>query len=84
MKMSASEPKTVDLNDLREHLDKLVRDKEAETFLGSLMTTKGLFILLFSHRYNEEHALIVPGTDAPRILARVYETLAGSKKGTSP
>jgi hypothetical protein len=75
--LNASKPQKVTLANLSAILSKLIEEKGADTFLGSLPTSQGLLVLLFSHRYNEDHALLIAGSETSRVLGKVHEILAG-------
>ena len=77
--LNASKPQKVTVGELPAALAKLVAEKHAETFIGALPSSQGLFVLLFSHRLNEEFSLVVAGSEPARILAKVHEVL---KDGT--
>jgi hypothetical protein len=70
--------KKVAMGELENTLEKLIEERSADTFLGSMPARGGVLIVLFSHRYNEDVPLLVTGSDAPRILAKVHEVLAGA------
>lgn len=74
--LNASKPQKVNLNDLPKVLESLMSEKNAETFIGALPSSQGLFILIFSHKLNEEFSILVTGADHSRILSKVHEVLA--------
>jgi hypothetical protein len=71
--MKLSEIKLVDL---KSRLDSLKKDDGVDSFLGSAMTTKGVFVLLFSTRFNRDYPVLVAGTDVARVLTQIFESLS--------
>jgi hypothetical protein len=65
----------VNLNELTSFLKKWREDHDLTAFMGAMMTTKGMLILLFSPRFNRDVAFLVVGAEASKALMRTFETL---------
>lgn len=75
--MEALKYETVNPKNVSEAVKKLMTDFGADTMVGSMMASQGVFILLFSHRHNKDFCLYVPSNELAPVLSKVYETLAG-------
>jgi hypothetical protein len=69
---------TVAPKNVVEAVKKLMIENGADTLVGSMMATRGIFILLFSHRLNRDFGLYISSSELAPVLSKVYETLAGS------
>jgi hypothetical protein len=80
-----SEITQVSFNDLPAAVRNLIEKNEAKTFIGTMLTSKGVLVLLFSHRFNREFPIVVSGTDSAKVQSKVLELLglpsAGSERG---
>jgi len=74
--MTTFQPQLVALKDTATAVRKLMNDHGAQTYVGSMMTTQGIFVLLFSQRLNREFSILVSTTELSPVLSKVYETLA--------
>ena len=77
--MGALEYETVNPKNISETVKKLMSEHSADTLIGSMVASNGIFILLFSHRHNRDFGLYVSSSEYGQILSKVYETLAGPK-----
>ncbi len=75
--MGSMKYETTNLKDVSSAVKKLMSHHGAETLLGSMMASKGVYLLFFSQRHNTDHGLYVLATELAPVLAKVYETLAG-------
>lgn len=76
MKLSNNSPRAVKFEEIQSTVKKLSQDEGYEGFLGAMVCTKGILVLLFSPRFNKDLSLIVPGTDSNRVMSEVFEGLA--------
>lgn len=67
------EPQFIAFKEISSHIKKLVSENGADTLIGSMSTTKGIFVLLFSHRLNKEFSFIVAGNEIAPVMARISE-----------
>lgn len=74
--MMGSQPQKVALKDTITTVRKLMTDQSVQTYIGSMMTTQGILVLLFSQRLNKEFSILVSSTELSPVLTKVYETLA--------
>jgi hypothetical protein len=70
---NAMEPQFIAFKEISSYVKKLGVESGADTLIGSMATTKGIFVLLFSHRLNKEFSFIVPGTEIAPVMARISE-----------
>ncbi len=70
---NAIEPQFIAFKEISSHIKKLISEKSADTFVGSMATTKGIFVLLFSHRLNKEFSFVVAGNEIAPVMARISE-----------
>ena len=73
-------PLDVKMDALSSTLNDLIAKQEIESFVGTVLTTKGVLVLFFSHRYNRDTAILVSGTDTTKVLGQVFEALATPSK----
>ncbi len=67
----------ISLKDIPQKIKKLISESGADAFVGSMPTTKGIYVLLFSHRLNKDFPLLVASNESSAVLTKVYEVLAG-------
>ena len=72
------QPQVISFEAIESTLRKLIENHGADTFLGSMPSTKGTFVLLFSHRLNKEFSFVIQSSEPAKVLSRVYEVLAQS------
>jgi hypothetical protein len=68
---------TVNPKNVSDAVRKLMTEQGADTLIGSMVASHGIFILLFSHRHNRDFGLYVSSSELGPVLSNVYETLAG-------
>lgn len=68
--------KQISLEKIIPDLKDYIFENEIDSLLGVQQTTKGIFILLFSHRYNRQSPVIITGThDLEKISKQAYALL---------
>jgi len=78
MKLSAIDPFkpiTVDFGKMQSTLKNLRDEHGVQSYIGTLTTTKGILILLFSPQLNRDVSLLVEGGELSKVLTRVFEVL---------
>ncbi|MDZ4677571.1 MAG: hypothetical protein SGI74_08680 [Oligoflexia bacterium] len=73
--VTVQKPIEVNINELTAFLKKWRVEHDVSSYLGAMMTTKGMLILLFSPRFNKDIAFLVIGSEASKALTRTFETL---------
>ena len=66
----------VPIKDLNSAIKDLVTKEGAVTFIGAMPTSQGIFIQLFSHRYNRDYPIIITSNEFSSTVTKVYECLA--------
>ena len=57
-------------------LKALIRESEVDTVLGAMAMKEGIFVLLFSHRFNKQYpVLILEAQDLAKTLQDVQNTV---------
>ena len=65
------QPQRIELSEIPATM-KTFRDvHQTDILLGSMVTTQGILLIFFSHRFNREVPLIVAGTEVAKVLQEV-------------
>jgi hypothetical protein len=69
-------PTKIELSEVSVQIGRLKKNEFVDCFLGAMMTTQGILILLFSNRKNKEFPLIISGTETAKVIEQVKAQLS--------
>lgn len=68
-------PVKIEFRHLGQTMKKLKDEEQIDSFLGAMMTTQGVLLVFFSHRFNRQHPLLVSGSETTKVISEMAQYL---------